>query len=88
MGPQGIDPPYWKQTAIAFGVVASWLVIAFIIGKITGFNGMRATGYVIMAFGVGLAAWNSLPSKRGSGLYIASLYVVAAGFYIALHRGG
>lgn len=84
MGTQGIG--YWRETLVAVAVAAAAIALAILIGKLTGLDGFQALGYVVLALGLGLATWNSLPSRRSSDLYLKSTAVVLLGAFIAFQH--
>lgn len=84
MGTQGIG--YWRETGIAVAVFAAMILAAVLIEWLTGFDGFRAVGYLIIAAGLGLAAWNSPPSRRDRDLYLKSFAVVLLGTFLAFQH--
>ena len=74
MGTQGIG--YWRETGLAVSIAAAWIGLALLITKLTGFDGLRVTGYLLIAAGLVLLAWGWCRSPRSN--------AIAGGFIIAL----
>lgn len=77
MGAKGLG--YWRETAIAIGAFAGWIGLAILLEKVTGYDGVRLTGYGFLAAGLGLMVWGwwraPQPNRLTIGFLIAGLGV-------------
>lgn len=83
MGAEGMN--YWRQLAINIAVLAAWFLVAWLLQLATGYDGFRLSGYVIMAIGIGLAAWKWRTKDRNPAFFGACV-ILGFGALVSFHR--
>lgn len=75
-----------RWTAARLGILAAWLAAVVLFEKATGLDGVRWSGYVLLAGALAVICWNFSPNRRNSSLLTLGAIAAVVGLMAAFHR--